>query len=83
MSKGENVTPEFLAMNPFHTLPTLKDSDGTAVFESNAIVWYLREKYGDSQHLLPQGQHEQLATAARVQAFLSWYPVGTRVLSVG
>lgn len=46
-SFAELRTPEFLALNPHHTLPTIEDTDGTVVFESNAIMYYLREKYGD------------------------------------
>mmetsp|Transcript_66724 Transcript_66724/g.192779 ORF Transcript_66724/g.192779 Transcript_66724/m.192779 type:complete len:487 (-) Transcript_66724:45-1505(-) len=36
--------PEFLAMNPFHAVPTLKDGS-LVVAESNAILRYLATKY--------------------------------------
>lgn len=40
--KGENRTPEFLDMNPFHTVPTLKHGD-LSLYESTAIIEYLCE----------------------------------------
>lgn len=41
--KGETRTPEFLARNPNGRIPTLQLEDGSHLFESNAIVWYLTE----------------------------------------
>ncbi|MEJ0099994.1 MAG: glutathione S-transferase family protein [Pseudomonadota bacterium] len=41
--KGESRTPEFLARNPNGRIPALQLDDGTHVFESNAILWYLAE----------------------------------------
>jgi glutathione S-transferase len=45
--KGETRTPEYLAMNPMHSVPTLKDADGTCVFESNAILRYVCNRYAE------------------------------------
>ena len=42
--KGETNTPEYLAMNPMPTLPTIKDGD-TVIHESMAINLYLARKY--------------------------------------
>jgi glutathione S-transferase len=40
---GRTRTPEFLAKNPNGRIPTLELEDGTCLFESNAIQWYLAE----------------------------------------
>ena len=41
--KGETRTPEFLARNPNGRIPTLQLEDGSHMFESGAIIWYLAE----------------------------------------
>ncbi len=40
MTKGENATPEYLAINPMGTMPVLELDDGTIVTESIAICRY-------------------------------------------
>jgi glutathione S-transferase len=39
-------TPEYGAMNPNRKIPTIRDADGTVVWESNACVRYLAARYG-------------------------------------
>ena len=41
--KGETRTPEFLALNPNGRVPVLQLEDGTALAESDAILFYLAE----------------------------------------
>ena len=41
--KGETRTPAFLEKNPNGRIPTLELEDGTFLFESGAILWFLAE----------------------------------------
>lgn len=49
---GQNRIPEYLALNPNGTIPTLVDGD-VVLFESSAIMIYLAERAGSS--VLPTG----------------------------
>lgn len=44
--KGEQHSPEFLAINPNAKVPAIVEADGTRVFDSSAILLYLAEKTG-------------------------------------
>jgi len=60
--KGEQHTPEFLAVNPNAKVPAI-DDEGVVVFDSNAILLYLAEKTG---RFLPAGGPQERA------AMYSW-----------
>ncbi|XP_017038678.1 glutathione S-transferase 1-like [Drosophila ficusphila] len=49
----EQLKPEFLKMNPLHTVPTL-DDNGFYLYDSHAINSYLVSKYGRNDSLYPK-----------------------------
>ncbi|MDZ8109155.1 MAG: glutathione S-transferase family protein [Nostoc sp. DedQUE12a] len=61
---GEQLKPEFLAINPFHHIPALVD-DGFKIIESLAILDYLEAKY-PTPAMLPKNAKD-LAIARMVQ----------------
>ncbi len=63
-SSGELEKPEFLAVNPRHKVPVIVD-DGFALYESNAIVEYLEEKYSSGERLFP-ADTQQRALVRRI-----------------
>jgi glutathione S-transferase len=72
--KGMNRTAEFLAKNPFGTMPVLELDDGHTIFESLAIIEYLEEKYpagslwGDTPEA--RGQARTLERVADVRVLI-------------
>ncbi|WP_300301571.1 glutathione S-transferase family protein [Ferrovibrio sp.] len=50
--KREHKTPDYLAINPRGEVPALVD-DGFAIFESNAIVEYIAERWPEGPTLFP------------------------------
>ena len=50
----EHMTPEFLAMNPGHTVPVLVDHEtNLTLFESRAIMSYIVDKYAPDNSMYP------------------------------
>nr|ALR34895.1 glutathione S-transferase 1 [Chilo suppressalis] len=50
---GDHLKPEFLKINPLHTVPAM-DDDGTILHDSHAILIYLSEMYGKDKSLYPK-----------------------------
>jgi glutathione S-transferase len=44
LGQGDQLTPEYIALNPNKKMPTLED-DGFVLWESNAILFYIAAKY--------------------------------------
>ena len=57
-SKGENRTPEYLAIHPLGHVPAFVDGD-VKLFESGAIIAYLADKYPDKGLAPPLGSRER------------------------
>jgi len=54
--KGDQNTPEYLAMNPKGTIPTLVLKDGTALTDFVAIAWWLAQQHPSKALLPTQGE---------------------------
>ena len=53
IDKGEQMTAEFLALNPNHKIPVLED-DGQVIWESGAILLHLGERHDPDGLILPK-----------------------------
>jgi glutathione S-transferase len=47
LGRGDQLTPEYVALNPNKKMPTLED-DGFVLWESNAILFYMAAKHPNS-----------------------------------
>jgi len=65
---GKTRSDEFLAMNPCHTCPTLEFGDGTAIWESAAIMRYLCRSSPNGHKLYPQ----DLKAASKIDMVCDW-----------
>jgi len=54
LANGDHKKPEYVKLNPQHTVPLLVDDNGTAVWDSHAIMAYLVGKYGSDDSLYPK-----------------------------
>ena len=77
LGRGDQLTPEYLALNPNKKMPTLED-DGFVLWESNAILFYMAAKHPDSG-LWPSDLRGQ----ADVLRWLAWKSAHWDAESVG
>jgi glutathione S-transferase len=77
LGRGDQLTPEYLALNPNRKMPTLED-DGFVVWESNAILFYMAAKRPDSG-LWPADLKDQ----ADVVRWLAWESAHWDAESIG
>ncbi|CAG2110528.1 unnamed protein product [Medioppia subpectinata] len=60
ITEGEQLKPEFIEINPFHTIPTIVDDDLT-LWESRAIMTYLCNQYAPDSALYPEDPEKRAA----------------------
>lgn len=64
-SAGDTRKPEFVAINPRHTVPTIVD-DGYTLWESEAILEYLDERFAGAKPVLYPGDARSRARIRRL-----------------
>ncbi|XP_016957918.1 glutathione S-transferase 1-1 [Drosophila biarmipes] len=78
---GEHLRPEYLKINPLHTVPTLED-DGFYINDSNAINAYLVSKYGKDDSLYPKDLQKRAIVDQRMHYNSSVVSSTGRALSI-
>lgn len=68
LQKGENLTPEYAALNPLKKVPVLELENGECVAETMAICRYFEESFPDSTPLLGRTPLEK----AQIDQWLRW-----------
>jgi len=71
LMKGEQMAPEFLKLNPQHTIPTMVDN-GFSLWESRAIMGYLVNQYAKDDSLYPKDPKKRALVDQRM-----YFDIGT------
>ena len=73
MMEGAHKTPEALAINPFHQIPSMKDSSNDfCLAEGNAILRYIACKYAPLTYAGALGGDAQILARAEIDWALDW-----------
>jgi len=71
LMKGEHMNPDFIKINPQHTVPTI-DDNGFALWESRAIMGYLVSQYAKDDSLYPKEPKKRAIVDQRL-----YFDIGT------
>lgn len=75
--KGENRSPEYLAINPFGRVPAIIEEDGFILFESSTLLRYLCNTRDVPDHWYPKEPRKR----SQVDLFFDWFQVATKSFS--
>nr|QWJ89649.1 glutathione S-transferase e4 [Sitophilus zeamais] len=65
LANQDHLKPEYLKINPLHTIPTL-DDNGVIIPDSHAIITYLVGKYGKDDALYPKDLVKRAAVDSKL-----------------
>jgi len=74
LKKGENRTPEYLAVNPFGRVPAIVEEDGFVLFESSTVLRYLCNTRDVPDNWYPKDPRKR----SQVDLFFDWYQPATK-----